>query len=71
MNEWSTNLPIGTRPCAHPGCKIPNGLPRPDARCICRDPMHLYIPPGRHIHMTCPVHGDFVINGGPLIAMNA
>lgn len=34
-----------------------------DARCICRDPFYICIPPGKHIHRYCPVHGDVKVYG--------
>lgn len=32
-------------------------------RCICGDTMWISIPPGEHIHIDCPVHGDVKIYG--------
>lgn len=40
----------------------------PSQRCICREPMMICIPPGQHIHIHCPVHGDVKIYG-PRIRM--
>jgi hypothetical protein len=48
--------------CSKPGCPIPK-RPRPNANCICNKPLMIYIPPGSHIHINCPVHGDKVIFG--------
>ena len=32
-------------------------------RCICNKPLMICIPPGKHIHIHCPVHGDVKIYG--------
>jgi len=34
--------------------------------CTCNKPLLLYIPPGHHVHMCCPVHGDYVIRGSDI-----
>lgn len=39
----------------------------PSPACICNKPLMLYVPPGEHVHLNCPVHGDFVVSGGPII----
>jgi len=39
---------------------------RVPSECICFKPMHIYIPPGQHIHIKCPVHGDKKIYGSRL-----
>lgn len=39
----------------------------PDLRCTCREPLMIYIPPEEHIHISCPVHGDRKIYGGPIV----
>lgn len=36
-------------------------------QCICRGPMLVYIPPGEHVHIQCPVHGDVVIRGRDVV----
>lgn len=46
-----------------PDCDEPWGTPRDSQRCICRKPMMIYIAPGQHIHIQCPVHGDVKIYG--------
>lgn len=51
---------IGDSGCKKPGCPVPN-YPKPDYRCICNKPLMLYIPPGEHVHIECPVHGDRII----------
>lgn len=54
------------RPCPEPGCPIPQDEPMaPPAACRC--PMHLYVPPGRHVHVDCPVHGKRVIRGSQVM----
>lgn len=32
-------------------------------KCICHKPLLIYIPPGEHIHINCPIHGDVKIYG--------
>jgi len=32
-------------------------------RCVCHDPMSISIPPGQHIHIQCPQHGDVKLYG--------
>lgn len=45
-----------------PKCGEIDFLPQPDLRCIC-SPIWIWIPPGKHIHIWCPVHGDIKIYG--------
>lgn len=40
--------------------------PQPDYRCNCREPMAIHIPPGQHVHVQCPAHGDRKIYGDPI-----
>ena len=51
------------------GCEVrmhtDNPAPMPSPRCTCSGPMLLYIPPGQHVHITCPMHGDTVLHGNP------
>ena len=45
-----------------PDCGEEFDRPKVD-RCICRKPLMICIPPGKHIHIQCPVHGDVKIYG--------
>ena len=47
--------------------KCPDELPTSpiDPRCICNKPTLICIKPGEHIHIICPVHGEFRIDGPP------
>lgn len=31
--------------------------------CICKRPVSLYLPVGKHFHIQCPLHGDVIIRG--------
>jgi hypothetical protein len=37
--------------------------PKPDFRCNCNQPIAIHIPPGQHVHIKCPVHGDRKLYG--------
>lgn len=37
--------------------------PKPDFRCNCNEPIMIYVQPGQHVHLKCPVHGDRKIYG--------
>jgi hypothetical protein len=50
-----------------PDCGEPNEEEHPNVQ-PCRCPTHLYIPPGKHIHVDCPRHGKVTIRGGPAIS---
>ena len=52
-------LTVYTSTCPHcpPGTQWPTGQPA----AICTCPTHIYIPPGQHIHVTCPVHGSIIM----------
>lgn len=45
--------------CPHPGCPVPD-MPDPweMSQCTANKPMLLYIPPGQHVHIMCPVHPE-------------
>lgn len=48
-------------PCACPRCG--EKYNKPDTRpCTCQNLM-IYVPPGEHIHIDCPRHGDVKIYG--------
>lgn len=34
--------------------------------CICGKPLNIWVPPGHHIHLQCPVHGDVKVSGQPV-----
>lgn len=55
--------PVAVKPCSEPGCPIPQNEHEayPPAPCTC--PMHLYVPPGQHVHVDCPAHGKRVMRG--------
>lgn len=53
-----------SEPCPEPGCPIPQGAPPSPRDCQC--PMHLCVPPGKHVHVDCPVHGKVVIRGSEI-----
>lgn len=36
-------------------------------RCTCRQPLWVSIPPGQHIHIHCPLHGDQKLYGQPRV----
>lgn len=65
MIKWIQN-----KGCKHPGCDEKE-WPKPDIRCICRQPMYIFIANGSHIHINCPVHGDVKIHGSPIVHMSA
>jgi hypothetical protein len=44
-----------------PDCGEDMTPPAPPAACTC--PKHIYIPPFKHIHVDCPVHGKRKIHG--------
>jgi hypothetical protein len=52
-----------------PECGEEYQRPKPN-KCICRKPLMICIPPGQHIHIHCPVHGDVKIYGPRLTYMN-
>jgi hypothetical protein len=55
--------PVKPQPCPEPGCPIPQNEHEayPPGPCTC--PMHLYVPPGQHVHVDCPAHGKRVMRG--------
>lgn len=58
--------PVQPVPCPEPGCPIPQNEHEvyPPGPCTC--PMHLYVPPGKHVHIDCPVHGKRVMRSQSL-----
>ncbi len=49
-----------------PECGEENPIIQPQSICTC--PLYIYIQPGHHIHVHCPVHGDMKIYGtGPML----
>jgi hypothetical protein len=50
------------RPNTCPDCDEPYD-DFPSSACICHKPLWICIPPGQHIHLICPVHGDFKVYG--------
>jgi hypothetical protein len=61
----------GRRPCPHPGCPIPYRDPWRESQCVLNKPLGLYIPPGEHIHLECPVHPQgHVLYGSPITFMD-
>ena len=48
-----------------PCCGEGNSLPDDLRNCNCNEPLHISIPAGQHIHVTCPVHGDRKVYGPP------
>jgi hypothetical protein len=47
---------------------LPNPIPpKPGVRCTC-GVMNVYIPPGEHIHVQCPAHGDIIIRGSGCVS---
>jgi len=58
-------VPLGEEDCC-PDCGEP-WKKAPLSACICDKPMHIYIEPGKHIHIHCPVHGDRKIYGSPVV----
>ena len=47
--------------CPHPGCPVPEETwpsPWDLSQCTANKPMLLYIPPGEHVHVLCPVHPE-------------
>jgi hypothetical protein len=60
----------GRRPCPHPDCPIPFRDPWRESQCVLNKPIGIYIPPGEHIHLECPVHpGGHVMYGSPITFM--
>lgn len=50
-------------------CGEETNIPDRMAGCICGNPLMVYIPPGGHIHIQCPLHGDVKIYGGGYVWM--
>lgn len=46
-------------------CHVEPQRPFPGS-CTCQGPMGICIPPGEHIHLSCPVHGDTVLHGNEI-----
>jgi len=53
----------GASGCGHAGCTVIDHVKRDDPRCSLARPLSISIPPGKHQHIACPVHGDHVIRG--------
>jgi hypothetical protein len=53
----------GISGCGHPGCTVIDSVNREDPRCTLARPLSISIPPGKHHHVECAVHGDHVIRG--------
>lgn len=60
LNPWSRpqQTPM---PCC-PDCGQPNGQPSYLPPCTC-SPLMIAVPPGQHIHIQCPRHGNVRIDG--------
>ena len=52
-----------------PNCDEEDFNPMPNIGCICKNPLMVYISPGKHIHINCPMHGDVKIYGSPITWM--
>lgn len=55
------NTPEPTRGVC-PDCHKPWHTPQ-YGQCTANNAMMLYIPPGEHIHLPCPLHGEHIIYG--------
>jgi hypothetical protein len=62
---WTDTMPKHSCDCDEGCCpECGEEYQRPKVnRCICRKPLFISIPPGQHIHIQCPVHGDVKIYG--------
>lgn len=72
-NRKPWNIPSTRKPAPHdccPDCGEEFHQPKPDL-CVCRKPMLICIPPGKHIHINCPVHGDVKLYGPRATFMSA
>ena len=49
--------------CGKPGCPIPKRTPDAMEVCSLNQPLHIYIPPGQHLHIDCPIHGSHIVYG--------
>lgn len=73
-NGWG-KLEVGyttmyANPCPHcpPGTPlVGGGTANPAPICTC--PTNIYIPPGSHIHVSCPVHGQMILTGGSITTL--
>ena len=52
-------------PICPPDKKEAWGPKVPPAACVC--PTMIYIPPGQHIHVDCPVHGKQIMYGSNIV----
>lgn len=71
-NEFTTNQIKWEKNCPHPNCPhddIKPSWPIPNPACTCNKPFYISIPQGQHLHFTCPVHGERIIYGGPIVTM--
>jgi len=49
-----------------PRCGEGPRYPTRDPLCNCDELLHIYIQPGGHVHINCPVHGDRKVYGRPM-----
>jgi hypothetical protein len=57
--------------CPHPGCPVPDydDEIRKARFCVLNKPLLLYVPPGTHMHLSCPVHPEGHIIFGSSVTM--